>query len=55
MADLTIRPLADRVIVEPAAAETKTASGIIIPDTAQERSPSAESFAQWATAKKMSR
>ena len=38
MADLTIRPLADRVIVEPAAAETKTASGIIIiPDTAQEK------------------
>ena len=37
IADLTIRPLADRVIVEPAAAETKTASGIIIPDTAQEK------------------
>lgn len=37
MADLTIRPLGDRVIVEPAAAETKTASGLIIPDTAQEK------------------
>ncbi|MBL6626717.1 MAG: co-chaperone GroES [Cryomorphaceae bacterium] len=37
MAKLTIKPLADRVIVEPAAAETKTASGIIIPDTAQEK------------------
>ncbi len=37
MADMTIKPLADRVIVEPAAAETKTASGIIIPDTAQEK------------------
>ena len=37
MADLNIRPLADRVIIEPAAAETKTASGIIIPDTAQEK------------------
>ena len=37
MADLKIRPLADRVIVEPAAAETTTASGIIIPDTAQEK------------------
>ncbi len=37
MADLNIKPLADRVIVEPAAAETKTASGIIIPDTAQEK------------------
>ncbi|MDG2109672.1 MAG: co-chaperone GroES [Schleiferiaceae bacterium] len=37
MADLNIRPLADRVIIEPAAAETTTASGIIIPDTAQEK------------------
>lgn len=37
MAELSIRPLADRVIVEPSAAETKTASGIIIPDTAQEK------------------
>jgi chaperonin GroES len=37
MADMNVRPLADRVIVEPAAAETKTASGIIIPDTAQEK------------------
>ena len=37
MADLNIRPLADRVIVEPAAVETTTASGIIIPDTAQEK------------------
>ena len=37
MANMNVRPLADRVIVEPAAAETKTASGIIIPDTAQEK------------------
>ena len=37
MADLNIRPLADRVIIQPAAAETTTASGIIIPDTAQEK------------------
>lgn len=29
--------MADRVLVEPAAAETKTASGIIIPDTAKEK------------------
>ena len=29
---LNIKPLADRVLIEPAAAETKTASGIIIPD-----------------------
>ncbi len=34
---LNIRPLADRVVVEPAAAEEKTASGIIIPDTAKEK------------------
>lgn len=33
----SIRPLADRVLVEPAAAEQKTASGIIIPDTAKEK------------------
>lgn len=29
--------MADRVLVEPTAAETKTASGIIIPDTAKEK------------------
>src|SRR5690554_1034756 len=34
---LSIKPLADRVIIEPAAAETQTASGIIIPDTAKEK------------------
>ncbi len=34
---MNIKPLADRVVVEPAEAETKTASGIIIPDTAQEK------------------
>ena len=34
---LKIKPLADRVLVEPAAAEAKTASGIIIPDTAKEK------------------
>ncbi|MBQ0006384.1 MAG: co-chaperone GroES [Alistipes sp.] len=33
---MNIRPLADRVLVEPKAAETKTASGIFIPDTAKE-------------------
>lgn len=32
-----LKPLADRVLIEPAAAETTTASGIIIPDTAQEK------------------
>jgi len=34
---MNIKPLSDRVLVEPAQAETKTASGIIIPDTAQEK------------------
>jgi chaperonin GroES len=33
----SITPLHDRVIVRPAAAETKTAGGIIIPDTAKEK------------------
>ncbi len=37
MSKLSIKPLADRVLVEPAAAETKTSSGIIIPDTAKEK------------------
>lgn len=34
---ISIKPLADRVIVQAAAAEAKTASGIIIPDTAKEK------------------
>jgi chaperonin GroES len=34
---VNIKPLADRVIVAPAAAEEKTKSGIIIPDTAKEK------------------
>ena len=37
MTKTKITPLADRVLVQAAAAETKTASGIIIPDTAQEK------------------
>ncbi len=37
MAKINIKPLADRVLVQPMAAETKTASGIIIPDTAKEK------------------
>ena len=35
--NMSIKPLADRVLVEPAAAETKTSSGIIIPDSAKEK------------------
>ncbi len=34
---LKIRPLSDRVLVEPQAAETKTASGLYIPDSAKEK------------------
>ena len=34
---LSMKPLADRVIVRAAAAEEKTKSGIIIPDTAKEK------------------
>jgi len=37
MSKLNIKPLADRVLIEPLEAETKTASGIIIPDTAKEK------------------
>ena len=37
MSKLNIKPLADRVLVEPLEAETKTASGIIIPDSAKEK------------------
>ena len=37
MKKTNITPLADRVLVQQDAAETKTASGIIIPDTAQEK------------------
>ena len=37
MAQVKIKPLADRVLVEAAAAEDKTAGGIIIPDTAKEK------------------
>lgn len=37
MGKLNIKPLADRVIIEPSAAEEKTAGGIIIPDTAKEK------------------
>ena len=34
---MNIKPLADRVLVKPAAAEEKTVAGIIIPDTAKEK------------------
>lgn len=34
---MNIKPLADRILVEPKEAETKTASGLYIPDTAKEK------------------
>ena len=34
---MNIKPLADRVLIKPAPAEEKTASGIIIPDSAKEK------------------
>ena len=34
---MKIKPLADRVLIEPKEAETKTAGGLFIPDTAKEK------------------
>ena len=38
---MNVRPLADRVLVKVDKVETKTAAGIIIPDTAQEKTQTA--------------
>ena len=38
---MKVKPLADRVLVKQVAAETKTAGGLIIPDTAQEKTQQA--------------
>ena len=37
MANVKLRPLDDRVVVEPKEAETTTAGGIVLPDTAKEK------------------
>ncbi len=37
MSNMNIKPLADRVLVKPLEAETTTASGLIIPDSAKEK------------------
>lgn len=37
MASAALKPLSDRILVEPLEAEEKTASGIVLPDTAKER------------------
>ncbi|MBC7658406.1 MAG: co-chaperone GroES [Chitinophagaceae bacterium] len=34
---MKFRPLQDRILIKPLTAETKTTSGIIIPDSAQEK------------------
>lgn len=46
MKKLNIKPLADRVLVKPAEAEQKTATGIIIPDTAKEKPMEGEVVAE---------
>ena len=47
---MNLRPLHDRVIVKRLDQETKTASGLIIPDAAAEKPDQGESW-PWATAK----
>jgi chaperonin GroES len=42
---MSIKPLADRVVIRPADAAEKSQSGIIIPDTAQEKPQEGEVFA----------
>jgi chaperonin GroES len=42
---VSIKPLEDRIVVRPAAAEQVTASGLVIPDTAQEKPQEAEVIA----------
>ena len=37
MANVRLRPLDDRVVVEPVEAEERTAGGIVLPDTAKEK------------------
>ena len=42
---VSIKPLEDRIVVRPVAAEQVTASGLVIPDTAQEKPQEAEIIA----------
>ena len=51
---MSIKPLADRVLIEPAPAETKTVGGIIIPDTAKEK-PLQGTSLQWVKVRKTKR
>jgi chaperonin GroES len=45
MAEKTIQPIGDRVLVEPVEAETKTPGGIIIPDSAKSKPQQAKILA----------
>lgn len=49
---MNIRPLADRVLIKPAAAEEKTLGGIIIPDSAKEK-PLKVKLLPWVTEQRM--
>ncbi len=42
---LTLKPLADRIVVEPIPSEEKSAGGVILPDTAQEKPMTAKVIA----------
>ncbi|WP_418791672.1 co-chaperone GroES [Phosphitispora sp. TUW77] len=42
---MKVKPLADRILVKPLAAEEKTASGIVLPDTAKEKPQQGEVLA----------
>ena len=45
MNKVNIRPLSDRVVIKPVAAETQTASGLYIPDSAKEKPQNGEVIA----------
>ena len=42
---MQLKPLGDRVVIKPLAAEEKTASGIVLPDTAKEKPQEGEIIA----------
>lgn len=42
---MKVKPLGDRILVKPLAAEAKTASGIVLPDTAKEKPQQGEVLA----------
>ena len=39
MSNINLEPLYDKVVIKPAPAETKTKSGIVLPDTAEKEKP----------------